>query len=252
MTGLADASKFAVVLVRPDSAENIGLAARGMANTGFTDLRIVGLDRFEPAAWRTAIHAETIIESARFFGSLEAAVADRDLVLGSTARVRHDFPLVTLPEAVRRVREYPASTRVGLVFGNERTGLTQPELGLANVRFRIAQAARQPSYNLGVAVTLTLHAVAFGDAPPPASRRGLPLSHAEQAEAGRRFRALLDSLGFMHATNRVFISEKVEDIFFRMALTAKDRDIILAMFRKSLEGPRERRPRPKPQKKEQP
>ncbi|HSA96988.1 MAG TPA: TrmH family RNA methyltransferase [Acidobacteriota bacterium] len=250
MTGPIDASRFAVVLVRPDSPENIGLAARGLANTGFNDLRVVGLDRFEPAAWRTAIHAESILESARFFDSLAAAVADRDLVLGSTARVRHDFPLVTLPEAVRRIREYPAAARVALVFGNERTGLTQPELGLTNVRFRIAQAARQPSYNLGVAVTLTLYSIAFGAAPPPASERELPLSHEEQAEAGRRFRALLDSLGFMHATNRVFISEKVADIFFRMALTAKDRDIIMAMFRKALEGPRERRPHPRPPRKE--
>jgi tRNA/rRNA methyltransferase len=238
-----DTSRYAVVLVRPDSPENIGLAARGLANTGFSDLRIVGLERFEAAAWRTAIHAEAILESARFFPSLEEAVADRELVLGSTARVRHDFPLVGLPEAVGRAREYPSGTRVGLVFGNERTGLTGEELGLANVRFRIAQAGRQPSYNLGVAVTLTLHAIAFGDAPPPAASREAPLSHAEQAEAGRRFRALLDSLGFMHATNRAFITEKVQDIFFRMALSAKDRDVILAMFRRALEGPRRRTPR---------
>jgi tRNA/rRNA methyltransferase len=243
MDGRTDAARFAVVLVRPDSPENVGLAARGMANTGFEDLRVVGLDRFEPAAWRTAIHADRILESARFFATLAEAVADRELVLGSTARARHDFPLVGLPEAVGRVREYPEGTRVGLVFGNERTGLTQPELGLANVRFRIAQAARQPSYNLGVAVTLTLHAVAFGDGPAPLSARALPLSHAEQAEAGRRFRALLDSLGFMHETNRAFITEKVQDIFFRMALSAKDRDVILALFRRALEGPRGRAPR---------
>jgi TrmH family RNA methyltransferase len=242
MSEIRSGAATAVVLVRPDSPENVGLAARGMANTGFGDLRIVGLDRFEAAAWRTAIHAEPVLESARFFPALAAAVADRDLVLGSTARVRHDFPLVTLPEAVGRVREYPQETRVAFVFGNERTGLTQEELGLANIRFHIAQAARQPSYNLGVAVTLTLHAVAFGDAPAPAALRGLPLNHKEQAEAGRRFRAMLDSLGFMHATNRAFITEKVQDIFFRMALTAKDRDVILAMFRKALEGPRERRP----------
>ena len=230
-------SRFAVVLVRPDSPENIGLAARGMANTGFTDLRLVGLDKLEPPAWRTAIHADSIIEGARFFPSLGEAVADRDLVLGSTARVRHDFPLVPLSEAVARIEEYPAATRVGLVFGNERTGLTQEELGLANVRFHIPQASRQPSYNLGVAVTLTLHAVAFREGPPPALRRRAPLDHAAQAEAGRRFAGLLDGLGFMHDTNRDFIIEKVQDIFFRMALTAKDRDIILAMFRKALEGP---------------
>jgi TrmH family RNA methyltransferase len=236
-------SRFAVVLVRPDSSENIGLAARGMANTGFSDLRIVGLDKLEPPAWRTAIHAESIIEGARFFSSLEGAVSDLQIVLGSTARVRHDFPLVTLADGVRRLEEYPAETRIGLVFGNERTGLTQKEIGLANIRFHIPQAARQPSYNLGVAVTLTLHAIAFENASPPAILKNLPLTHAEQADAGRRFREMLDSLGFMHDTNRAFITEKVQDIFFRMALTAKDRDIILAMFRKALEGPRETRPR---------
>jgi TrmH family RNA methyltransferase len=237
---MMDLSRFAVILVRPDSPENIGLAARGMANTGFADLRIVGLDRLEPPAWRTAIHAESVVEGARFFPSLAQAVSDLHLVVGSTARVRHDFPLVTLGEGVRRLEEYPASTRVGLVFGNERTGLTQEEIGLASIRFHIPQAARQPSYNLGVAVTLTLHAVAFHDAPPPAVRKDFPLTHAEQAEAGRRFREMLDSLGFMHDTNRAFITEKVQDIFFRMTLTAKDRDIILAMFRKALEGPREK------------
>jgi tRNA/rRNA methyltransferase len=245
-------ARFAVVLVRPDSPENIGLAARGMANTGFTDLRIVGLERLEAPAWRTAIHAEAIIEGARFFPSLVEALSDRDLVLGSTARIRHDFPLVPLAEAVGRVGEYPAATRVGLVFGNERTGLTQDELALTNVRFHIPQVSRQPSYNLGVAVTLTLHAIAFRDAPPPALRRDLPLDHAAQAEAGRRFRDMLDSLGFMHDTNRNFIADKVQDIFFRMALTAKDRDVILAMFRKTLEGPRERRPRLKRKGKELP
>jgi len=240
---MIDLSRFAVVLVRPDSPENAGLAARGMANTGFSGLRIVGLDRLEAPAWRTAVHAESIIEEARFFPSLEEAVADRHVVLGSTARVRHDFPLVTLADGVRRLREYPAETRIGLVFGNERTGLTQEEIGLANIRFHIPQAARQPSYNLGVAVTLTLHAIAFENAPDPAVRKDFPLTHAEQAEAGRRFREMLDSLGFMHDTNRAFITEKVQDIFFRMTLTAKDRDIILAMFRKALEGPRETRPR---------
>lgn len=245
-------SRLAVVLVRPDSPENVGLAARGMANTGFSDLRIVGLDRLEPPAWRTAVHAESIIEATRFFSSLDEAVADRELVLGSTARVRHDFPLVSLAEAAARIDEYPASARVGLVFGNERTGLTQAELGLANVRFHIPQISRQPSYNLGVAVTLTLHAVAFREGPPPALRRDLLLDHASQAEAGRRFAAMLDSLGFMHDTNRAFIVEKVRDIFFRMALTAKDRDIILAMFRKSLEGPRERTGRPRAKGKELP
>jgi hypothetical protein len=45
---------------------------------------------------------------------------------------------------------------------------------------------------------------------------------------------MLDGLGFMRDTNRGFITERVQDIFRRMVLTGKDRDVILAMFRKAL------------------
>ncbi|MGA2361776.1 MAG: TrmH family RNA methyltransferase [Candidatus Aminicenantales bacterium] len=228
--------RFAVVLVRPDSPENIGLAARGMANTGFTDLRLVGLDRLEAPAFRTAVHAEAILDGAHFCGTLSEAVDGLHLVLGSTARIRRDFPLVTMQAAVRQIAEYPPETKIGLVFGNERTGLTSEEIGLSNVRFRIPQAARQPSYNLGVAVTLTLFEIAGRREPPPVVRRDLPLTRAEQEEAGRRFGEMLDGLGFMRDTNRGFITERVQDIFRRMVLTGKDRDVILAMFRKALLG----------------
>lgn len=229
-----DPRRFAVVLVNPETPENIGLAARGMANTGFSDLRLVGVGALAAAAYRTAVHAETILDGARFCATLAEALSDRHLVLASTARARGQAGLVTLGDAVARLSAYPPETRVALVFGNERTGLSGAELGLANIRFRISQAARQPSYNLGVAVTLTLFSVATwaGEPAPPVHER--PLVYTEQEDAVRRFRDLLDGLGFMKETNRGFISGRVEDIFRRMTLTAKDRDIILAMFRQAL------------------
>ncbi len=228
-----------VVLVRPDSPENVGLAARGMANTGFADLRLVGVPRLGEVAYRRAVHARTILDKARYYDSLTEAVADFHLVLASTVRSRRDFPLVTLDDAWETICEYPSGSRIALVFGNERTGLTAEEISLSNLRFRIPQASRQPSYNLGVAVTLALFEYFRKGPGRPARRRDLPLSREEQEEAGRRFRDLLDNRGFMHETNRSFITERVQDIFRRMVLTAKDRDIILAMFRKALgSGPK--------------
>jgi tRNA/rRNA methyltransferase len=228
--------RFAVVLVRPESWENVGLAARGMANTGFADLRLVGKGPIGPPAYRTAVHAESILDRAKFFPDLGTATADLHLAFASTARPRRDFPLVTLPDAVRKAFEYPRTSRIGLVFGCERTGLTAEEIGLSNFRFRIPQAARQPSYNLGVAVTLALYSIAAFEASPGEASKDLPLTRAEQEEAGRRFKDLLESRGFMHETNREFITERVQDIFRRMVLNAKDRDIILAMFRKAVSG----------------
>jgi tRNA/rRNA methyltransferase len=232
----AGLDRFSVILVRPDSQENIGLAARGMANTGFSDLRIVGIERLEAPAYRTAVHAESVLGGARFFGRLAEAVAGTHVIFGSTARIRRDFPLVTLGEAAGKIAEYPAEARIGLVFGNERTGLTANEIGLSNIRFRIPQVARQPSYNLGVAVTLTLFEIAGRRAAASVVHRDLPLTKVEQEDAGRRFGEMLDGLGFMRDTNREFITERVQDIFRRMVLTGKDRDVILAMFRRGLLG----------------
>ena len=151
---MLDLSRFAVILVRPDSPENIGLAARGLANAGFSDLRIVGLDKLEPPAWRTAIHAESIIEAAQFFSSLEASVSDLQLVLGSTARVRHDFPLVTLADGVRRIGEYPAETRIGLVFGNETAGLSGAVAAQVGRRIAIPLAHGVESLNVAAAAAV--------------------------------------------------------------------------------------------------
>jgi len=240
---LFDPRRFAVVLVSPETPENVGLAARGMANTGFSDLRLVGVSALPAAAYRTAVHAGHILDGARFYASLAKALTDRHLVLASTARARGQAGLVTLAEAVGRLAAYPPETRIGLVFGSERTGLSGDELRLSNIRFRISQAARQPSYNLGVAVTLTLFSLAYGAGEPPPPVHERPLVQAEQEDAVRRFRDLLDSMGFMKDTNRAFISGRVEDIFRRVTLTAKDRDIILAMFRKALAGGRVKRGR---------
>jgi tRNA/rRNA methyltransferase len=94
-----------------------------------------------------------------------------------------------------------------------------------------------------VAVTLTLFEIAGRGEPPAVVRRELPLTRAEQEEAGRRFGEMLDGLGFMRDTNRDFITERVQDIFRRMVLTGKDRDVLLAMFRRGLLGRPEKKPR---------
>ncbi len=228
--------RFSVVLVRPESWENVGLAARGMANTGFADLRLVGSGAIGGEAYRTAVHAAAVLEKSKSFPDLESATADLHVVFASTARPRRDFPLISLDEAVRTALEFPRTARIGFVFGCERTGLTAREIGLSNFRFHIPQASRQPSYNLGVAVTLTLFLLASRGAPLSSASKGLPLTRAEQEDAGRRFRDLLESRGFMHETNREFITARIQDIFRRMVLNAKDRDIILAMFRKAAAG----------------
>ncbi len=232
-TPTALAARTAVVLVRPSNPENIGLAARAMKNTGFSALRLVQTGPLSAEARRTAVHAEDLLTAARLSPGLDAALADRDFVLASTARLRRHATVVPLAQAVRAVGGLPSGTRIALLFGNERTGLESDEIERANLVFTIPQAGRQPSYNLGAAVLLTLYALFTAETPPPPSGEA-PLPRPEQEAALVLLLRQLEAKRFIHPGNKVHVTALVHDLFGRLAMTARDRRFLLALFAKGV------------------
>jgi tRNA/rRNA methyltransferase len=215
-----------------------------MKNTGFAHLRLAGLDELSPAAFRTAVHAADILSSCMLFPNLEAAVADLNVVFAATARTRQNFSSLKLDEAVAKTLAVRPPARVGLVFGNERTGLTSAELAASNFRFTIPQALPQPSYNLASAVLITLFelfrrrgARGIGRVPVPEET---PLPFSEQDECLRLILGKLEERRFIHATNARHASEMVRDLIGRLAITARDRRLLLAMFSHAGKDPAER------------
>ena len=216
--------------------DNVGLVARCMMNTGFRKLRVTPLRSLGPKAFVTAVHARRILEEARFFSSLEEAVADLDVVLAATAKRRKNFCLLSLEEAVSAVFAFPRRTRIGLLFGNERTGLTSEEMRRSNLRFTIVQSAIQPSYNLSSAVLLALYSlfsVSFSGS--PATRREKPAPRCAQEECLRLIIGKLERRGFVHGTNRRRVTDMIHDLFGRAALTDRDIRLLLAIFSKGLD-----------------
>jgi TrmH family RNA methyltransferase len=260
---------ISVILARPENPENIGLAARAMKNTGFRDLRLTGLRRIRVKAFAAAVHAADILEGARLFPDLPSATADLQVVFAATARPRSNFPALALDEALDRIRSYPPSTRIGLLFGNERTGLTTEEMRSSSFRFSIPQAGRQPSYNLASAVLLTLfplfasattrssattESAALTTSSASTGLTGLsatsattgstrlpadsPLARAAQDAVIGRILDILEGRGFLHDTNRRHVTDVAFELFGRLAMTAKDRNLLLAIFHKGAgEGP---------------
>src|SRR5947208_621413 len=125
-----------VILVEPQLGENIGMAARAMGNFALSRLRIVNPRDGWPnvAAQRAAAGADHILERAELFDTVEQAVADCALLFATTARA-HDQakpvvgPDVAAAEMAGRIKE---GGTVGILFGRERWGLTNEEVGLAN------------------------------------------------------------------------------------------------------------------------
>lgn len=145
----------AVILVAPQMGENIGAAARAMANFGLGDLRLVApRDGWpNPRAVPMAANAGHIIEGARVFGTLAEAAADLTHLYATTGR-RHDMvkPVITPEAAAAEARA--AGQGAGFVFGPERSGLLNDDIALARAIVTIPTDPQFFSLNLAQAVLI--------------------------------------------------------------------------------------------------
>lgn len=194
----ADAqSRLVVVLVGARNPQNIGAAARAIQDFGFSHLRVVNEFRppFEAAQLEasSAVGATHIMQSAELFDDLPGAIADCTVVAGTTAiggralnvavlSLRDMAP--TLRSALVSAAEAPQQdgpTRIALVFGSEKTGLTREQLSHCTHLMTIpmfAPAGRHLSMNLGQSVAVCLYELSregFEDA------RELPRKHESLA-----------------------------------------------------------------------
>ncbi|RWH43362.1 RNA methyltransferase, partial [Mesorhizobium sp.] len=126
----------AIILVEPQLGENIGMVARAMANFGLSALRLVNPRDGWPSekARAAASRADHVIDATTVFDDLASAVADLNFVFATTARERDGFKPVRGPvDAGRALRaREQAGLRTGILFGRERFGLYNEEVGLAD------------------------------------------------------------------------------------------------------------------------
>jgi tRNA/rRNA methyltransferase len=148
----------AIILVEPQMGENIGAAARAMANFGLTDLRLVSPRDGWPnkKAKAAASGATGIIDEVRVFDTAEAAITDLNFVYATTARIRDlPKPVVGPRDAVTELRTRArAGQATGIMFGRERWGLTNEEVALADVILTYPVNPRFASLNIAQAVLL--------------------------------------------------------------------------------------------------
>src|SRR4051812_9816283 len=150
-----------VILVEPQLADNIGAAARAMANFGLSRLRLVNPREGWPAerAWVMAAGAHRILDGVTVFDSVEAAIGDLNYVFATTARA-HDQakPVVDAVAAAQNAAEkVAAGESVGLMFGRERNGLENHEVALADQIITLPVNPAFASLNLAQAVVIVAY-----------------------------------------------------------------------------------------------
>ena len=195
----------AVVLVRPQLAENIGTAARAMLNCGLSDLRLVRPRCAFPdeRANRAASGADALLDAARRYDDVADAIADLNVVYATCPRDRDMAKPVLAPQAaVAAARGFLAGGRkVGFLFGAERTGLENDEVTLADAMVPFPVNPEFSSLNLAQAVLLIgwEWARAHDDAAsrPARTGKGEPATKAEIDGFLKRLEAELDACGFL-------------------------------------------------------
>jgi tRNA/rRNA methyltransferase len=150
-----------VVLVEPQLGENIGAAARAMANFGLAQLRLVKPRPAWPSekARIMAAGADRILDGAMLYDTLQAAIADCNFVLATTARA-HDQakPVVGAAEAAALTApRVAAGETVAVVFGRERNGLENDEVALADAIVTLPVNPGFASLNLAQAVVIVTY-----------------------------------------------------------------------------------------------
>lgn len=143
-----------IILVRPQMAENVGMSARAMMNSGLYNLRLVNPreDHLSEKAISASSGAEEILHNAEVFESLSEAVADLQYVLATTARKRDMIKMVYTADAA--AVELLDKGRCGILFGPERTGLENDDVAIADGIIEIPLNPKHCSLNLSQAVLL--------------------------------------------------------------------------------------------------
>ena len=146
-----------VVLVNTSHPGNIGGAARAMKNMGLSELVLVDPERFpDPDAVSRASGADDVLANARIVATLEEAIADCSLVLGTSARDRRiPWPVLDPRESADKVLdqlEQLPDAQIALVFGREDSGLTTDELQRCQYHVHIPSMPDFSSLNLAAAV----------------------------------------------------------------------------------------------------
>jgi len=224
-----------IVLVEPQGPRNIGSVCRAMLNFGMVELRLVNpqTDHLLHEARQMAVKATTVLEEAKIFTSLEEALADCRLSIGTTRRFgRYREDMLHPDEAARLLLPVTSVDKVALVFGREDKGLHTAELDLCQRFVTIPTSDRLPSMNLAQSVALCLYEVSKtkGELAGAEHGRKALASNDNLEKMFQHMRESLTRVGYLDPQNPDHILRAFRRILGRAELNERDVRIMRGLF----------------------
>ena len=235
------------MLHRPQSAENIGAAARAMKNFGLARLSVVAPRSWSGAprtggaasaagdvmdrARRMARRASDLLDAVEVYPDLAGALGAATWTCGTTSRALPGRPRLHPRELATEVTRRSASGEVAIVFGEERRGLSDAELGLCQAVCTIPTAPAYDSMNLAQAVAVVGWEIAGAPEVVPAEPPPEPARHATVEALWDRLAALLAATGFTNPQNPDHILADLRRLLARADPSQREVELLVAAIR---------------------
>ena len=213
-------SNIRVVLVNTSHPGNIGAAARAMKTMGLTRLCLVEPKNYPDAdATARASGADDVLASAQVCADVDEALQGCRFVIGASARSRSiPVPLINPGECAEMLRTESVAGDVALLFGCERSGLSNPEIDRCNYLVQIPANTEYSSLNLAAAVQIICYEVFVAHESESAANE-LPEHVPVAADEMERFYTHLEetlvALDFLDRSNPRMLMRRLRRLFNR-------------------------------------
>lgn len=230
-----------IILARPEESRNIGAACRAMANNDIKTLRIVGKkEEFDDERVRIlAIHAAPIWDKCQFFDSITEATSDCTAAFGTTRRKgKKRRGSYLFPEEMAQKADFltGADAKLAIVFGNERTGLTDEELNECTGAVTIPSSESFASLNLSHAVQIICYHLFRQSQKSKSGFTGSGITPVTLERLGQTVTSITDDLqkiGFFKIAGRDEQERFWLDILSRAALSEGEAQYLEKIFTKA-------------------
>ena len=223
-----------VVLVRPRNPLNIGAVARAMTNFGVSQLRLVNPYGLAFREARSAVGAADVLKEAEEFKTVADAIADCSFAVGTTAvrdrALKHSVKKLG-QDSADEIRSHLKIGRVALLFGSEKTGLSNDDFSHCQWLLTIPTRAANISMNLGQAVGVCLYELARSASGEQTIEKKDPATVGVLEEIGRGLYESLKISYYVKPGNDAVSEKKVRQLLLRMSLSSMDAKVFLGMVR---------------------
>ena len=220
-----------IVLINTSHPGNIGSAARAMKTMGLTELYLVDPLNFpHPKAHEMASNAGDVVDKAIVVKTLEEAIGDCELVVGTSTRTRTiPWPILTPREFADKAKIETVQSKVAILFGREQSGLTNEELHKCHYHMHIPSNPEYSSLNLASAVQVVAYelCVASQSAPAEEAKWDFQWANAEQMESFyEHLRRVLIDLDFLKPEAPRQLMTRLRRLFHRARLDVMELNIL--------------------------